>query len=301
MRIYLVGAVMRSALLSQSARHRKNRPACCPPATMPAGPFILVAPATRGLSLALARQFLRTTNLPVYATHRSSTPDDVREHILAPLKNDRIDPNRLSLLRLDLTSESSIASASQALSEDLHKKSGPHSAPPYIHTAVFAGGVLHPEKQPADLDLELINHTFQINVISHLLLIKHFSSFLPPSNPKTSLPELAKWIHVSARVGSVSDNRRGGWYSYRASKSALNQVVKTFDLQLQMKKTKAMCVGVHPGTMKTDLSKPFWGGVEKGRLLEPEASAEKLVDVVGRLREDQRGRIWDWEGKEVLP
>jgi NAD(P)-dependent dehydrogenase (short-subunit alcohol dehydrogenase family) len=263
---------------------------------MPANPFILVAPATRGLSLALTRHFLRTTTLPVYATHRSPSPNDVRENILAPLKGSDINPNRLKLLALDLTSESSIASAAQSLSESL-----PKDDESYLHTAFFTGGVLHPEKQLADLELEAINHSFQINVISHLLLIKHFSQFLPPAKPKHPLSEPTKWVHVSARVGSISDNKRGGWFSYRSSKAALNQVVKTFDLMLQTKKSQAMCIGVHPGTVKTELSKDFWRGVSKEELFEPEYAAEKLASVVASLKTDQRGRIWDWAGKEVMP
>lgn len=272
-----------------------------------ANPFILICPATRGLSLALTRHYLRTTNLPVYATHRSGKPESVSNEILASLKD--VDPARLSLLRLDLESEQSISSAAQQLSDSL-----PKNADSFIHTAFFSGGILHPEKQPGDLDAASIMQSFQINVMSHLLLIKHFSSFLPTartldfatsddSGAANSIlnGSLARWVHVSARVGSVSDNRTGGWYSYRASKSALNQVVKTFDLQLQMKKMPAMCVGVHPGTVKTDLSRAYWSGVPKEKLFEPEYAAEKLSGVVGGLEEKQRGRIWDHAGKEILP
>lgn len=268
-----------------------------------ANPFILICPATRGLSLALTRHYLRTTNLPVYATHRSGKPETISDNILAPLKD--IDPKRLSLLHLDLENEQSISSAAQQLSESL-----PKDAESFLHTAFNSGGILYPEKQPADLDAASITQSFQINVISHLLLIKHFSPFLPTGRTLASAPSdntdllkggLARWVHVSARVGSVSDNRTGGWYSYRASKSALNQVVKTFDLQLQMKKIPAMCVGVHPGTVKTDLSKRYWNGVPEGKLFEPEYAAEKLSGVVAGLDEKQRGRIWDWAGKEVVP
>ena len=260
---------------------------------MPANPFVLVCPATRGLSLALTRHFLRTTNFPVFATHRSDSPNSIKDHILSPLKE--IDPKRLNLLHLDLTSETSIAASADALSSYLPNDAECDS---YLHTAFFTGGILHPEKQPADLDLAAITSTFQINVISHLLLIKHFSRFLPPARSKYEVPTPAKWVHVSARVGSISDNKRGGWYSYRASKAALNQVVKTFDLQLQ-KKSQAICVGMHPGTVKTDLSKAFWGSVEKEKLFEPEDAAEKLIHVVGSLTMEQRGKVWDWAGKEV--
>jgi len=255
---------------------------------MSPNPFVLVSPASRGLSLALTRHFLRTTKLPVYATHRSDSQSAMKDLILEPLPD--VDPTRLNLLRLDLTSEPSISSAANSLSKLLPRDS-------FIHTAFITGGILHPEKQPSDLDAEKLFSVFQINVISHLLLIKHFSRFLPPAQkPKLDTP--AKWVHVSARVGSISDNERGGWYSYRSSKAALNQVIKTFDLQLQMNRNQAICVGVHPGTVKTDLSRDFWGSTDKS-LFEPEESARRLIDVVGSVGMEQRGRIWDWAGKQV--
>jgi len=164
-----------------------------------------------------------------------------KNQILSPLKD--VDPNRLTLLPLDLNSEDSISAAADALSEALLKDIGAGS---YLHTGFFTGGVLHVEKQPADLEFADIQSTFQINVMSHLLLIKHFSRFLPTAKDNPEV--LTKWVHISARVGSISDNKRGGWYSYRSSKAALNQVIKTFDLQLQMNKTASMCIGVHPGT-----------------------------------------------------
>jgi len=238
--------------------------------------FALVAPATRGLS-------------------RSDNPNIVREHILAPLQD--VDPNRLHLLPLELTSEESIAAAAQALS-----KAVPKNGKPYLHTAFFSGGVLHPERQPGDLLLKNIHETFGINVISHLLMVKHFSPFLPTSGSLSASPDapaLSKWIHVSARVGSISDNHLGGWYSYRASKAALNQVIRTFDIYLKQKKLPAICFGIHPGTVKTDLSREFWEGVPKDKLFEPSYAAEKVMQVVQGLNEKHRGKVWDWAGKEV--
>ncbi|KAI0728772.1 hypothetical protein C8Q72DRAFT_359828 [Fomitopsis betulina] len=258
-------------------------------------PFALVCPSSRGLSLAITRHLLRTTDLPVVATHRSANAQDVHGDILSPLKD--VDPNRLKLLHLDLTSEATMASAAEELS-----KAYPKDAQPHLHTAFFCGGVLYPERKPADLDRKAIEHTFQLNIISHLLLMKHFSRFLPPpASSNTPAKELAKWVHMSARVGSISDNHLGGWLSYRASKAALNQAIRTFDLYLQQKKIPAICVGTHPGTVKTDLSKDFWGTVPKGKLFEPESAAEKLVDVVRGLDEKSRGKVWDWAGNEVPP
>ncbi|KAJ3867122.1 NAD(P)-binding protein [Lentinula novae-zelandiae] len=254
--------------------------------------FFLVTPSTRGLSLALTRHLLRTTDLPVFATYRRGNKDEVKEHIFQPLKNaGGVDPARLNVLHLDLLDERSIEQAAKELEENLG-----------IEKAFLTGGVLYPEKNSADLKLGEIMETFQTNVISHLLLIKHFSKFLPKTQPQTiAKGELAKWVHISARVGSISDNARGGWYSYRASKAALNQVIKTFDLQLQMKKTTAMCVGIHPGTLRTDLSKDFWSSSSVNRLFDPEEAAKNIIEVVQRLDETKRGKIWDWKGEEVRP
>lgn len=195
---------------------------------------------------------------------------------------------------LELSSEDSIQAAAENLSSLL-----PAGSRSYIHTAFLTAGILHPERQPSDLELRNIHETFQLNVIAHMLLVKHFSQFLPPSNVTLSSP--AKWVHLSARVGSISDNRLGGWFSYRASKAALNQIIRTFDLHLQTKRAPAICVGMHPGTVKTDLSKPFWGGVRADKLFEPEYAAEKIAGVVDGLGVEARGKVWDWAGKEVLP
>ena len=273
-------------------------------------PFILISPASRGLSLAFVRHFLRTTTLPVFGTYRPSPPGSREQRTRASIHQDilrsfaeddiAVDPERLHVLPLDLLSEDSIASAADALARTL--RSFDPAAPSHLRLACFAGGVLHPERQPADLDLAHIEETFRTNVVAHLLLVKHFARFLqPPPGPAAPEPALARWVHVSARVGSVSDNRLGGWYSYRASKAALNQVVRTFDLHLQAKRVPAICVGVHPGTVRTDLSKAFWNSVPPEQLFEPEDAAAKLVDVIGKLGQAQRGRVWDWKGEEMLP
>jgi len=254
-------------------------------------PFVLVSPATRGLSLALTRFYLTETSLPIYATHRSLDVHTCRERILSGLPSS-IDSSRLTLIPLELTQEGSIAAAADALATQLPNN-------PRLHTAWITGGILYPEKSPQDIDASAALHSFKVNVISHLLMIKHFSRFLPASSDFRSDSNLSKWVHVSARVGSISDNQRGGWYSYRSSKAALNQVIKTFDLQLQMqnKKGSSIAIGVHPGTVKTDLSKEFWKRVP--HLFEPEDAARKLVKVVDNLRECDRGKVWDWAGKQV--
>ena len=257
-------------------------------------PFALITPSTRGLSAALTRRLLAKSDLPVYATYRQGNPESVKDELLRPL--DCIDPSRLNVIHLDLEDETSVRSAAEKLDEMLPPDS-------YLHTGFFTGGVLvNPEKQPGDISLATIQKTFRVNTFSHLLLMKHFARFLPSASMSNSLSDkpLAKWVHITARVGSIEDNRKGGWYSYRASKAALNQAMHTFDLHLKQTKRPAMAVGIHPGTMKTELSKDFWKSTPKDHLREPEEAAEHVLGVVQRLEEGQRGRVWDWAGKEVV-
>ena len=142
-----------------------------------------------------------------------------------------------------------------------------------------------------------------------LLLAKHFLPFLPRkatalySGPDSAaLPAAATFALMSARVGSIADNAAGGWYSYRASKAAVNQLVRGFDIWLrQSAGAKALCVGLHPGTVRTGLSREFWASTPKEKLFEPEWAAERLVEVVRGVGVEGRGRCWDWKGEEILP
>lgn len=191
-------------------------------------------------------------------------------------------------------------------------------------------GILHPEKSPSAIKYEDALETFKINTLGPALLFKHFSQFLPtkrsppfpsssssspspsPSekneknedeNEKAVLPEtMAVFAIMSARVGSISDNSLGGWYTYRASKAGVNQLVKGFDVFLNQKSgDRAVVVGLHPGTVKTRLSEQFWASTAKEKLFSPEYAAERLVRVVGGLKVEGRGKCWDWKGVEVPP
>ena len=138
------------------------------------------------------------------------------------------------------------------------------------------------------------------------MMLKHFSPFLPRKTTQlveeNNLSSSAVWATMSARVGSISDNSLGGWYSYRSSKAAVNQMTKTFDNYLRTSAgDKAMAVSLHPGTVKTGLSKEFWANVKQEKLFTPEFAAEKLLDVVKSSTERHRGRCWDWKGEEIPP
>jgi NAD(P)-dependent dehydrogenase (short-subunit alcohol dehydrogenase family) len=148
--------------------------------------------------------------------------------------------------------------------------------------------------------------------------MKHFLPFLPRKKDEVEAIPLssttadktspltpsntAVWASMSARVGSTSQNSLGGWYSYRSSKAGVNALTKSFDIHLKNTAgEKAMGVALHPGTVKTGLSKDFWSSVEPDKLFSVEQAAGYLLDVVGSMKIDQRGRCWDWEGKEIPP
>ena len=117
-----------------------------------------------------------------------------------------------------------------------------------------------------------------------------------------TLPSSAVMALMSARVGSISDNKLGGWYSYRASKAAVNSIAKSVDIFLQQKATdKAMCIAMHPGTVKTQFSEEFWGNVKEGKLFSPDFAAKSLLKVVAELGIEGRGKCWDYEGREIAP
>ncbi|KAI4111817.1 MAG: hypothetical protein LQ339_000276 [Xanthoria mediterranea] len=266
-------------------------------------PWLLATPASRGIGLQLARRLLNTTDLPIVATARKDL-ESTKAQILHSLD---VDPSRLSVLKLDVTDESTITAATSHLRTLFPPSSH------YLHLAFCIPGILHPEKSPAQITYDAALETFKVNALGPLLLIKHLAPFLPrkssPLPPSSSfqpaqLPPHATLALMSARVGSISDNNAlGGWYSYRASKAAVNQIVKTFDLHLRRTSgEKAVCVGLHPGTVKTGLSEAFWGNVKREKLFDAEWVAERLVEVLkGVGGKGGRGRCWDWEGKEVVP
>lgn len=162
---------------------------------------------------------------------------------------------------------------------------------------LVATGLLHdeniqPEKSLRDLAMDKLYKLFTVNTFAPALIAQQ----LLPSMPKNSQ---AVFAALSARVGSISDNRLGGWYSYRASKAALNMLLKTLSIEVARSRPKAVICGLHPGTVNTALSHPFQRNVSPEQLFSPAKSASKLLDLVSSLTPSDSGKIYDWAGKEV--
>lgn len=190
--------------------------------------------------------------------------------------------------RIDYSREDSISEAAERAAQ---KKP--------LDLVVVANGILHdgelmPEKSLRNLSAKNFQHIFQVNTVEPALIAKYF---LPKLNKeKTSI-----FSALSARVGSISDNELGGWYAYRASKAALNMIIKNAAIEIGRQNKKAIIVGLHPGTVDSDLSKPFQGGVPEGKLFAPEYSVRKLLEVLENLRVKQTGKCFAWDGKEIYP
>lgn len=168
-----------------------------------------------------------------------------------------------------------------------------------IDMVIIATGILHegklmPEKSLKDLSAEKLQRLFEVNTIVPLLIAKHF---LPKLNRETR----SIFATLSARVGSISDNQLGGWYSYRASKAALNMIIKNIAIEISRFNKKAIIVGLHPGTVDSNLSKPFQRNVPYGKLFTPEYSTQKLLEVLTSLTSKQSGKCFAWDGKEIFP
>jgi NAD(P)-dependent dehydrogenase (short-subunit alcohol dehydrogenase family) len=167
-----------------------------------------------------------------------------------------------------------------------------------VRLVIVATGLLHdtsttPEKSWQSLDGEAMARSFAINSIGPALVAKHFLPLLPRSGRSV-------FAALSARVGSIGDNRLGGWYSYRASKAALNMLLRTLSIELARRAPEALCVGLHPGTVDTALSQPFASRNQTGRLFTPEESSTHLLQVIERLQPGDSGRVFAWDGS-VIP
>lgn len=184
---------------------------------------------------------------------------------------------------IDLRDEATIEAAAKSIGE--------------VDLAIIATGLLHdgdlkPEKSWRSLKPSAMIRVFEINTVGPALIAKHVLPHLPRDRR-------AVFAVLSARVGSISDNRLGGWHSYRATKAALNQLIRCFSIELAGNRPQSICVGLHPGTVDTDLSKPYQAGVPDDKLFAADQAARNLLTVLDSMTPMQSGRVYDWAGVEI--
>ena len=225
--------------------------------------------ASGGIGGALARA-LADRGVEVWAGSRSGETSDPR----------------FRTFRFDLTDESTIADVAKAMAE----------GPPDL--VLVASGVLTlssgtgPERSLRHIDAATMEEVFRLNTVGPALVAKHMLPLLPREGRSV-------FAALSARVGSIGDNRLGGWHSYRASKAALNMLVRNFAIELARTHPLAVVAGLHPGTVDTALSQPFQGNLPEGQLIAPPDAADNLLAVIDRLTPDESGKVFDWKGEEV--
>jgi NAD(P)-dependent dehydrogenase (short-subunit alcohol dehydrogenase family) len=192
---------------------------------------------------------------------------------------------------LDITDEASVRAAAELVQSKLAGKP--------LELVIVATGLLHdgergPEKANARLDPDWMLRNFAVNSVGPAIVAKHFMPLLPRD-------ERSIFAALSARVGSISDNRMGGWHSYRAAKAALNQLIRTMSIELARTHKRSICVTLHPGTVDTGLSKPFQSNVPAGQLFSADRAAVQLLDVLDGLRPVDSGKCFAWDGVEIAP
>ena len=197
------------------------------------------------------------------------------------LRNDKI-----VAIPADISDEGSVADAAWAASQQP------------LDLVIVATGMLHrgeavqPEKAMKDIDADSMTEVFRINAVGPALVAKHFL-------PKFRRTGKTVFAALSARVGSIGDNRLGGWVSYRASKSALNMILKTQSIEHARRFPDSVVAGLHPGTVDTRLSAPFQRRVPEGKLFSPAQSAGYLLAVIDSLTPADTGGFFAWDGTPV--
>ncbi len=188
----------------------------------------------------------------------------------------------------DLRDEDGIAAAAKRMKDD----------PPDL--ILVATGVLTlpdgdgPERTYKRIDPSVMADNFALNVIGPALVAKHMLPIMPRGRRGV-------FAALSARVGSIGDNRLGGWHSYRASKAALNMLIRNFAIEMKRSHDQAIVVGLHPGTVDSALSRPFQTNLPDGQLTDPDEAGENLLRVIGALSISDSGKVFDWKGSAIIP
>ncbi|XP_008445830.1 uncharacterized protein LOC103488731 isoform X1 [Cucumis melo] len=254
------------------------------------GGVSMVQGASRGIGLEFVKHLLENNEKGhVVATCRN--PGQATG--LLELKN-KFD-ERLCILELDVTNETTIKASAKSIEERYGS----------LNLLINASGILSipnvllPETTLNKVEKSSLLHAYEVNAVGPILVIKHLWPFLKAGGGSGTEREVAVVANISARVGSIGDNRLGGWHSYRASKTALNQLTKNVSVEFARKKDPIICILLHPGTVDTDLSRPFQRNVPEGKLFTKEFSVQKLMTIINNAKSQDNGKFFAWDGQEI--
>ena len=245
-------------------------------------PNILIVGASQGIGFGFVKQFLQDHEISkIYATYRNS------ETAAELLNLASIHTDKLVCMTMDITDESSIIQVLKEISTETKK----------LHLVIYCVGMLHQGELQPEKSLRQINATnlidyFQVNSIGAVLLAKHLMPLLRHK-------EGSIFASISAKVGSIGDNRLGGWYGYRASKAALNMFLKTISIEYNRRCPKTIVVALHPGTTDTRLSQPFQKNVPPEKLFPVAKTVSLLLEVIADLQLADSGEFFSWDGSRL--
>lgn len=261
------------------ASSTQNHPYFMNMQSFPDGAAALIQGASRGIGLGLVRGLLAQKRFGrVIATCRK--PDQS-----ASLQ--AIDDDRLTVRELDVTDPESVRALAASLSDEGVE----------LSLIVNVAGVLHgdgfgPEKRFEDIDADAFRHVHAVNAVGPALVLGAF-------HDRMAREGKAVFAAISARVGSIGDNRIGGWYAYRSSKAALNQILKTASIEFGRRRKNVIVAALHPGTTDTGLSEPFQANVPEGKLFPVDRTVGYLLSVIDGLSAEDSGGFFDWAGKPI--
>ena len=244
----------------------------------------LIIGGTGGIGRAMVEQLVSAASkqheppVTIFATYYKNVPD--------------FEGDNLHWLAMNICDEESIKQAADTIKQQTV----------HIDWVINCAGLLHsgaqqPEKALRQVETDFFLENMQVNALASLLIAKHVKPLLAKAKRSNDKPAI--FATISARVGSISDNQLGGWYSYRMSKAALNMGMKNLSLEWQRSLKEVCVVVLQPGTVNTSLSAPFQANVADDHLFSPAYSAECLLDVLSSMTADNTGSFLDWSGESI--
>ena len=244
---------------------------------------VLIVGANRGIGFGFVHKLILDENITkIYATYRQ--PESASELIALSQRY----PQKLVCLQVDITEETQIAKALEYIRTEVNQ----------LHLVINCVGILHegelkPEKSLKHINAANLLRYFQVNSIGSVLLAKHLLPLLRHGDRSI-------FASISAKVGSIGDNRLGGWYGYRASKAALNMFMRTVAIEYARVSPQTIVVNLHPGTTNTNLSRPFQKNVPPKKLFSVERCVNQLLAVLNSCTTNDSGKFFSWDGT-ILP